>query len=145
MRPTATTTYTLTATNAAGSVTSTQTVTVNTSTEPTISATWYISTTGSDSNGGTSPSTAFATFTHALAAMAGCDTLIVENGYYYDVININGSMTNVAGNVSGSGCYTTIEAATNWGVTIDASTQATTSWTSPLSIGTQGYIQVIGI
>jgi len=36
--PTATTTYTLTATNAAGSVTSTQTVTVNTASIPTISS-----------------------------------------------------------------------------------------------------------
>ena len=69
----------------------------------------------------------------------------MESGHYYDVININGSMTNLTGNVGGSGCYTTIEAATNWGVTVDGSTQATTSWTSPLTIGTQGYIQVIGI
>ena len=141
--PTATTTYTLTATNTAGSVTSTQTVTVNTSTEPTISATWYISTTGSDSNGGTSPSTAFATFTHALAAMAGCDTLIVESGYYYDQITPQASNS---GNVSSSGCYTTIEAATTWGVTVDTSTQPSTSYISSLNIGAGvSYVDVYGI
>ena len=113
---------------------------------PSWSATWYISTTGSDAYAGTSPSTAFATFTHALAAMSGCDTLIIENGYYYDVINITGSMTNLSGNVGGSGCYTTIEAATTWGVTLDSSTQSHTEFIGALGAsGAVNYIQFIGI
>jgi hypothetical protein len=104
-------------------------------------ATYYISTTGSDSNAGTSSGAAFATFTHALAAMSGCDTLIVENGYYYDHANMNTS--NLAGNVSGSGCYTVVEAATPWAVTIDSSHMGT-SPSATFFIG-EPYIQVIGI
>ena len=102
---------------------------------------WYISPTGSDSNPGTSSGAAFATFHHALAQMLGCDTLIVENGYYYDVMNMNTS--NLAGNVGGTGCYTTIEAATTWGATIDSS-QVTPTPNSTVFIS-EPYIQVIGI
>jgi hypothetical protein len=72
--------------------------------------------------------------------MSGCDTLIVENGYYYDNVNMP---SNTAGNVSGSECYTTIEAATPWGVTIDSS-HVTPSPNAVVFIA-QPYIQVIGI
>jgi hypothetical protein len=107
---------------------------------PAWASTWYISTTGSDTNPGTSSGAAFATFAHALAAMSGCDTLIVENGYYYDHIH---TLSNLTGNVGSSGCYTTIEAATPFGVTIDA------SHTTPVPEETIGifynYIKFIGI
>jgi hypothetical protein len=73
--------------------------------------------------------------------MSGCDTLIVENGYYYDNANMNTS--NLAGNVGSTGCYTVMEAATPWGVTIDSSE------VDPAPNGTvfisEPYIQVIGI
>jgi hypothetical protein len=137
--PTATTTYTLTATDAAGSVTSSQTVTVNTST--TTGATWYVSTTGSDANNGTSSGTAFATFAHALAAMAGCDTLIIEDGHYYQELSPHPANS---GNVGNSGCYTTIKAATTWGVTIDDSTASPTSYNGAVN-NEANYIQFIGI
>ena len=146
MSPTATTTYTLKATDAAGSVTSTQTITVNAST--TSGATWYIATAangGDDSNEGTQAAP-FATFAHALAGMSGCDTLIVENGYYYDRISVPST---ASGNASGSGCYTMIEAQTPWGVTVDGSTSIpTTSYSmSTLGIGgsSDNYIEVTGI
>ncbi len=72
--------------------------------------------------------------------MSGCDTLIVENGYYYDNVKMP---SNTAGNVGGSGCYTTIEAATPWGVTIDSS-HVTPSPNAVIFIS-QPYIQIIGI
>ena len=103
--------------------------------------TWYISTTGSDSNSGTSPGAAFATFTHALAAMSGCDTLIVESGYYYDSLNM--STSNLAGNVGSTGCYTVVEAATPFAVTVDSSLLVTQP-NATVSIS-EPYIQVIGI
>ncbi len=105
-------------------------------------ATWYISTTGSDKNSGSSPTAAFATFAHALAVMSGCDTLIVESGYYYDVIN-----NPPGGNITGSGCYTIIEAETTWGATLDSSTQSHTGFIGALNIGgsNHSYIQVIGL
>jgi len=73
--------------------------------------------------------------------MLGCDKLIVENGIYYDSANLNTS--NLAGNVGGTGCYTTIEAATTWGATIDSS-QVTPTPNSTVFIS-EPYIQVIGI
>ncbi len=109
---------------------------------PSWGSTWYISTTGSDSNSGTSSGAAFATFAHALAAMSGCDTLIVENGYYYDSANINTS--NLNGNVGSTGCYTVIEAATPWGVTVDAST-VTPEPNGAFSLSNVSYVQIIGI
>jgi hypothetical protein len=136
-----TTTYTLTATNAAGSVTSTQTV-ESTPISSTANATWYISTTGSDTNDGTSPSTAFATAAHALAAISPCDTLILEDGYYYDYFLID--EPNLNGNANGSGCYTTIKAATPWGVTVDSS-QADPEPNGTFLFYSANYVQVIGI
>jgi hypothetical protein len=73
--------------------------------------------------------------------MSGCDTLIVENGYYYDSLNIN--TANLSGNVNGTGCYTTIEAATPWTVTVDSSKVSPTP-NATVDI-TEPYIQVIGI
>jgi hypothetical protein len=109
---------------------------------PMFAKTHYVAASGgSDSNPGTL-SKPWATFAHALAAMSGCDTLIVENGYYYDHLNVNTS--NLNGNVGGSGCYTLIEAATPCNVTVDSSE------VSPEPNGTiffygASYIQVIGI
>jgi hypothetical protein len=110
-------------------------------TVPGYSTTYYMATGGSDSNNGSSPSLAFATLNHSFAQMIGCDTLIIEPGYYYDSAYMRTS--NLAGNVSSSGCYTIMEAATPWTVTIDGSL-LTTNLNSTLDI-TQNYIQVIGI
>ncbi len=118
-----------------------QTVTVSTSSTP--GATWYLSTTGSDSNNGSTSGTAFATFSHALATMSGCDTLIVENGYYYDQINME-AVANLNGNTNGSGCYTVIEAATPFGVTVDSS-QITPQPNATVFLYSASYVQIIGI
>jgi hypothetical protein len=77
--------------------------------------------------------------------MSGCDTLIVENGYYYDAINIAVQGTSLNGNVGSSGCYTSVQAATTWGVTVDASTQSHTGYNGSLRIGVESYIEVYGI
>lgn len=103
--------------------------------------TWYVSTTGSNSNAGTSAGAAWATLPYAKAHMGRCDTLIVEPGYYYDSMIIDSSL---AGNVSSSGCYTLVEAATPWTVTVDC------SLVSPepngcMYITSTSYIQVVGI
>jgi hypothetical protein len=75
--------------------------------------------------------------------MSGCDTLIVESGHYYDVVV---PLAGNAGNVGSSGCYTTIEAATTWGVIVDASTQPADSQNSTLMVGYGiGYFAVYGI
>ena len=73
--------------------------------------------------------------------MSGCDTLIVENGYYYDALKITAS--NLNGNIGGSGCYTVIEAATPWAVIVDAS-KVNPQPSGTIFIG-GSYIQVIGI
>ncbi|MGA3008774.1 MAG: hypothetical protein ABSD72_00805 [Terracidiphilus sp.] len=95
---------------------------------------------GSDSNPGTL-SKPWATFTRALAEMAPCDTLIVGDGYYYDAIK---PQSNNNGNTSGSGCYTVIEAATPWGVTVDAS-KLTPQPNGAIYMYRNSYIQVVGI
>jgi hypothetical protein len=69
----------------------------------------------------------------------------VENGYYYDAINIAVQGTSLNGNVGSSGCYTSVQAATTWGVTVDASTQSHTGYNGSLRIGVESYIEVYGI
>jgi acetyltransferase-like isoleucine patch superfamily enzyme len=77
-------------------------------------ATYYISTTGSDSGNGSSGQP-WATFAHAWTGMASGDTLIVKDGTYTQQIRppatLNGS----------AGAYTTIRAEHDWVVTIDGS------------------------
>ena len=50
--------------------------------------TYYISPTGSDSNSGTSPSTAWATFSHADSVVRPGDTVIVLNGTYVQAFSL---------------------------------------------------------
>jgi hypothetical protein len=102
--------------------------------------TWYVSLTGLDTNPGTLAAP-FATFAHALAAMKGCDTLVIANGHYYQELSPQAVNS---GNISGTGCYTTIEAATTWGVTIDDSTALATSYNGAIN-NQANYIQFIGI
>jgi MYXO-CTERM domain-containing protein len=76
--------------------------------------TLYVAKTGSDSgNSCTSSSSPCATITHAIAAMAGGDTLIIGDGTYAEQI-----VQVPSGSAS---AYTTVEAEHDWGVTIDGS------------------------
>ena len=75
--------------------------------------TLYVAQTGNDSGACTSATAPCATITHAIAAMAGGDTLIIGDGTYTEqIVNVP----------SGSAAaYTTVQAANDWGVTIDGS------------------------
>ncbi|HJV91257.1 MAG TPA: hypothetical protein VJ623_13195 [Holophagaceae bacterium] len=75
-------------------------------------ATYYLATTGSDTNDG-STGAPWATFAHAFAVMHGGDNLIVKNGTYTQ---------SLTGMPSGSvGNFTTMKAESDFGVTLDIS------------------------
>lgn len=75
--PSVTTSYTLTATNAQGSVTAQTTVTVSVG-----GSTYYISPSGSDSNTGLSTASPFKTFSKAFSSLPAGGTLIMMDGTY---------------------------------------------------------------
>ena len=101
-------------------------------------STHYISASGgSDSNAGTSAAP-WATFAHAWTGMASGDTLIVKNGTYKDWLNPPPNLSGTAG------AYTTIQAETPWGVTVDGST-VTPQYKATLNLYGMSYFQVIGI
>jgi hypothetical protein len=76
-------------------------------------STLYVAQTGTDTGSCTNAKAPCATITFAIAAMAGGDTLIIGDGTYAEQIAHMPS-----GSASG---YTTIQAANDWGVTIDGS------------------------
>ncbi|MDE2154015.1 MAG: hypothetical protein KGJ85_16980 [Betaproteobacteria bacterium] len=55
--------------------------------------TYYISTTGNDSNSGTSAQSAFATVAHAVSLLQPGDTVLFEPGVYHQVINLAGGLS----------------------------------------------------
>ncbi|MFA5975840.1 MAG: fibronectin type III domain-containing protein [Elusimicrobiota bacterium] len=96
-------------------------------------ATYYISTTGSDTTGAGTNASPWANFTRAYSAMAGGDTLIVKDGTYTNQTVI--SQYDGERPPSGSdGHYTTVQAETDGGVVVDG--QGTSS---PISMA--GYPQ----
>ncbi len=100
--------------------------------------THYIAATGgSDSNAGTSAAP-WATFDHAWTSMGPGDTLIVGNGTYNQQVSPPASLSGTAGG------YTTIQAETPWGVTVDGST-VTPQYRGTLYMYGMSYFQVIGI
>ncbi|RTL57977.1 MAG: hypothetical protein EKK46_01365 [Rhodocyclaceae bacterium] len=54
--------------------------------DPKGSTIWWVATTGSDSNNGRTPATAYATFHKALTSMSGGDTLYIDDGTYHESI-----------------------------------------------------------
>lgn len=56
---------------------------------------WWVSKTGSDTNSGRTPTTAFATFHKALTSMAGGDTLYIDDGTYAESIGGHGGQYSV--------------------------------------------------
>ena len=100
--------------------------------------THYIAATGgSDSNAGTSAAP-WATFDHAWTSMGPGDTLIVGNGTYNQQVSPPASLSGTAGG------YTTIQAETPWGVTVDGSS-VTPQYRGTLYMYGMSYFQVIGI
>jgi hypothetical protein len=101
-------------------------------------STHYISASGgSDSNAGTAAAP-WATFDHAWTGMSSGDTLIVKNGTYKDWLNPPVNLSGTAG------AYTTVQAETPWGVTVDGST-TTPQFKSTLYLYALSYFQVVGI
>lgn len=101
-------------------------------------STYYISASGgSDANSGTSAAP-WATFAHAWTGMASGDTLIVKNGTYQDWLNPPPRLSGTAA------AYTTVQAETPWGVTVDGST-VTPQYKATLYLYAISYFQVIGI
>lgn len=101
-------------------------------------STYYISASGgSDSNTGTSAAP-WATFAHAWTGMSSGDTLIVKNGTYSAWLNPPSRLSGTAG------AYTTVQAETPWGVTVDGST-VTPAYKATLYLYAMSYFQVYGI
>jgi hypothetical protein len=74
---------------------------VTVSFDPTGPHVWWVSKTGKDSNDGHSIDKAFATFHTALRAMAGGDTLYIDDGVYNDSIGATGGNYSPWGTVQG--------------------------------------------
>jgi hypothetical protein len=100
-------------------------------------ATYYISTSGNDSNPGTQ-SQPFATFNHAFSVMQGGDTLYVMDGVYHQQIK---------GMPSGSqGNYTKIYALNDHKVDINGQgTYPSSGWEALLYIKNKSYIEIRGL
>ncbi len=100
---------------------------------PSRATTFYISTTGSDSGNGSS-SQPWSTFAHAWTGMHPGDTLTVNCGIYTQQVKPT---------VSGSaGSYITIQAATDWCVTVDG---GSLSVSGTLYLYQMSYIMIRGI
>ena len=97
-------------------------------------ATYYISTTGNDSNPGTSASP-WATFSHAMSYLNPGDTLYLKDGTYNQSLYVTVSGT--------SGNPITIKAFNDGGAIVDGTGLG--QYNNPLTIENQSYIQVEGI
>ncbi len=99
-------------------------------------ATYYVSTTGSDTTGIGSSGNPWATFSKGISSMSGGDTLIAKSGTYTGTSN---SIVNVPSGTPGA--YTEVRAETDWGVTLSATGSG--AYTHPIDISTS-YIQLRG-
>jgi hypothetical protein len=124
-------------TTAAGTATSSNAFTVTAAAAGT-ATTYYLSTTGSDANPGTSAAP-FATFSKAFSAMQGGDALIVGNGTYRQPL---------AGMPSGTpGNYTSVSAETDFGVLLDLSSVAdpvAKPFITGINVASKSYVAIQG-
>jgi N-acetylneuraminic acid mutarotase len=104
---------------------------------PAFAATYYIATNGSDSSPGTA-SQPWATFDHAWTGMSPGDTLLIQDGTYFQHLRLP---TSLSGTAAG---YTTIAAVHPWMVTVDGST-STPSGEATLYLESVSYVEVRGI
>jgi len=98
---------------------------------------YYVSTTGNNSNSGTSPSTAWKTITYAISQASAGVTLHVLPGPYPEFVNINKSG-------SASGGYITLISDTDKSAIIDGTNLAPGGQTGLVSIASQSYVIVKG-